>query len=451
MRRPHTLQMQLALTLGILLTLLWIGTAWVTAVMLRSEMDEVFDAALSETAQRLLPLAAVDLIGRDSSEPAQRIGAIRLHEEYFTYVVRDDHGEILLRSHAADPADFPPYHGPGFSQTGTHRLYGEDVLQGTISITVAEPLEHRAEVSREIQMGLALPLVVVIPATLLIIVVVVRNSFSPLRHYREWLAARSERDLSPVPADGLPGEIAPLAATLNALLDRLKAAFEAERTFAANAAHELRTPLAGAIAQAQRLQSETTDAKAARRAADIEITLKRLTRHSERLMQLARAEGGRLRRDETADLRLVLRTMVGEFERTTTANRIVLDVPEAPVLSDLDPDIAGIVCRNLIDNAFLHGDARGPVAVSLDPRGVLSVSNACTSVAPEVLARLTGRFERGGGDTSGSGLGLAIVSTLAERLGTKLELSSPRPGMSDGFEASVILPVIADRRWAPKT
>ena len=68
-----------------------------------------------------------------------------------------------------------------------------------------------------------------------------------------------------MPADDLPSEIAPMAATLNSLLDRLKAAFDAERSFAANAAHELRTPLAGAIAQAQRLRSETRDPAAARR------------------------------------------------------------------------------------------------------------------------------------------------------------------------------------------
>ncbi|MGC5198895.1 sensor histidine kinase, partial [Aphanothece microscopica] len=107
-----------------------------------------------------------------------------------------------------------------------------------------------------------------------------------------------------------------MAATLNGVLTRLKAAFEAERSFAANAAHELRTPLAGAIAQAQRLQAETADPIAVARAADVEATLKRLTRLSERLMQLARAEGGRLRIDTPGDLRTIARLVADDAGRT---------------------------------------------------------------------------------------------------------------------------------------
>ncbi len=302
MRLPRSLQARLGLSLGILLTVLWIAAASVTAVILRNEMDEVFDAALQETAQRLLPLAVVDIVGREDDGVTQRLATIREHAEFFTYIVRDEDGRILLQSHAADPAAFPDYDGPGFRRTATQRLYNDDALQGTITITVAEPLQHRADVAREIQMGLGLPLLIVVPLALLSIVLAVRASLAPLRRFRDRLEARDARDLSHVPSGDIPSEIAPVSVTLNRLLDRLKSTFDAERSFAASAAHELRTPLAGAIAQAQRLQSETGDPAAGARAADIEATLKRLTRLSERLMQLARAEGGQLRLDRTSDL-----------------------------------------------------------------------------------------------------------------------------------------------------
>jgi two-component system OmpR family sensor kinase len=421
---------------------MWIAAAWVTTAVLRHEMDEVFDSALQETAQRLLPLAVVDIVGREEVGMTQRLAVIREHEEFFTYIVRDDEGQILLQSHAADPADFPQWDGTGFRQTATHRLFSEEALQGTVRITVAEPLDHRAVAAREIQMSLGLPLLVLIPLTLLAVAVATRGSLAPVLRFREKLAARTERDLSPVPTEGIPSELAPVADTLNGLLARLQAAFEAERSFAANAAHELRTPLAGAIAQVQRLRSETDDAQALARVAEIEATLKRLTRFSERLMQLARAEGARLRTDAVSDLRTAVRVVTEDLARQATPGRISLSVPEDPVMSDLDPDAVGIVCRNLVENALRHGSDAEPVAVMLAADGTLRVSNAGPVVPPEILSRLTAQFERGGANRDGSGLGLAIVAAIADRIGSRLVVASPRPGRAGGFQACVMLPTV---------
>ena len=438
---PQSLQTRLALSLGLLLTVLWVAAAWVTGMVLRHEMDEVFDSSLQETAQRLLPLAVLDIVGREEEGVTQRLGAIRTHDEVFTYIVRDADGRILLASHTADRAIFPDYDGPGFRQTATHRFYAEEALRGSIRITVAEPLARRAEVAREIQMVLGLPIVIVIPVALLAIVLAVRRSLAPLRRFREALAARHARDLSPVPVTGLPSEISPVAATLNGVLDRLHAAFEAERSFAANAAHEFRTPLAGAIAQAQRLQTETADPEAARRASEIIEALKRLTRLSEKMLQMARAEGGRLRLDHAADLRTVARLMVGDLHRTAPQRRIALHLPEQPVLSDLDPDAFGIICRNLIENALHYGTPEGTVEVRLEPDGRFVVANDCPAIPAPALARLTRRHERGASGQQGSGLGLAIVAAIADRIASPLILRSPRPGRPSGFEAELLLPV----------
>ncbi|MBC7285181.1 ATP-binding protein [Hoeflea sp.] len=443
MRWPRSLQARLGLSLGLVLTVLWLLAATVTAVIVRGEMDEVFDSALRETAERILPLAVTDIVGREDQGVTQRLAPIRGHAEFFTYLVRDAEGRILLQSHAADPAVFPPYDGPGFRQTATHRLYSDAALQGTIRITVAEPLAHRASVAREIQMGLGLPLLIMLPVALAAIILAVRFSLDPLRRFRTRLAARGARDLSEVPADDLPAEIDPLAATLNSLLARLRDAFEAERSFAANAAHELRTPLAGAIAQAQRLRSETEDRAAAQRATDIEETLKRLTRRTERLMQMARAEGGRLQTETPYDVRTVLRIVVEDMARGSQSAELALDLPETPVLSTIDPDALGIVCRNVVENALRHGAAHAEVRVSLTPAGDLIVSNAGPVVDPERLARLTDRFQRDAQKSDGSGLGLYIVAAIANRTGSRLTLTSPRPGAADGFEARFQLPATA--------
>ncbi|MEP9388866.1 ATP-binding protein [Mesorhizobium sp. KR9-304] len=440
MKGPRSLQGRLLLSLGAVLLVFWIGAAWATAVLLRHEIEEVFDSSLQETAQRLLPLAVIDIVGREDGDTvSQRLGAIRSHDELFTYVVRDDKGKILLRSHAADLSTFPPYGGAGFGRTATHRLYSEEALQGTIRITVAKSLAHQDAVIREMQMGLGLPVLLVIPAAFAAVAFAVRHSTRSLRAFRDQLETRSEKDLAPVASDDLPSEVAPLAASMNALLERLRAAFEAERGLAANTSHELRTPLAGAIAQAQRIQRETAEPQTAQRGADIEATLKRLTARAERLMQLARAEGGRLNLDRESDLRNILDVVIRDMSRNEPAGRILLNLPDTPVMSAADPDAVGILCRNLVENALRHGSQSSPVEVALAPDGLLTVSNDGPVVPAETLARLANRFERGGTAGRGNGIGLSIVSTIADRMGGVLTLRSPRTGSQTGFEASVRL------------
>jgi two-component system OmpR family sensor kinase len=440
MRVPRSLQARLALAIGLGVTLLWIVAATVTATILRHEMDEVFDSALEETAQRLLPLAVLEVLAREEQGLSQRIARLRNREEYFTYVVRDEQGRVLLRSHKAEEAAFPPFEATGFRQTATHRLYYDAALKGTITIVVAEALDHRAKVSRDMQMGLGLPLLIMIPLSLAAIVGVTRLSFRPLRRLGSELAARSAQNLSPVRDEALPSELEPIAKAANQLLRRLNAAFEAERSFAANAAHELRTPVAGAIAQAQRLGAETADPQAARRAAEIESSLKRLSRLAEKLMQLARAEGGRLRTGDPADLRPVLQMIVNDFSRSVNPGRLELALPTRPVLSDIDPDAFGILCRNLIENALKHGTSDALIHIRLTPDGRLSVSNEGPVLPVEMLERMTSRFERAGRIGDGSGLGLAIVRTIAEGADGSLTLHSPIPDRETGFEAVVILP-----------
>jgi two-component system OmpR family sensor kinase len=439
MRMPRSLQARLALVIGVCVTLLWAGAATVTATLLRHEMDEVFDSTLQETAQRILPLAVRDIVGRDEEGIEQQIAPLRDEQEFFTYVVRDSMGRLLLTSHAADTSIFPPFDGVGFRQTATHRMYFDAALQGTITIAVGEPLDHRAMIAREMQLGLGLPLLVVIPLSLAAILVAVRLSFAPVRRLRDALALRGPRDLSALPETGLPSEVAPIAVAANQLLARLGAAFEAERSFAANAAHELRTPVAGAIAQAQRLQTETKDPEAARRGAEIEAALKRLIRLSEKMIQLARAEGGRLRTGDLKDLRPVLAFVVEDFARLAVADQLRLTLADTPVLSDLDPDIFGILCRNLIENALKHGTQGQAVAIGLTTEGVLTVANESSAIAPETLARLASRFERGEGAGEGSGLGLTIVRTIADRADCAFTLTSPIRGQLSGFVAAIDL------------
>ncbi len=435
MRLPRSLQGRLALAIGSSVALVWLITAFLTAETIRHEINEVFDSALEETAQRILPLAVQELFEGAADGTALLITTLREHEEFLTYVVRDRSGRILLRSHDADVEIFPPFQEAGFFQTDRHIIYYDTALGGDFTIAVAEPLEHRNEAARETLMALGLPLFFLLPLTLVGIWLLLRLMLGPLRGFRDEVALRDGHDLTPVDTSCLPAEIKPIGEAVNALLERLQRTLEAERSFATNAAHELRTPVAGALAQIQRLQAEAGEDATRERARDIEASLKRLNRLSEKLMQMARAEGASLRVDSPYDLAQILRMVADDIAHADLDSRLELDLPDRPVMSHIDPDAFAIAVRNLLENALRHGDAGAPVRVSLQEDGALHVINGGPVVPAQELQSLTRRFARRDRSAEGSGLGLAIVQVIADGTGGRLELRSPATGRADGFEA----------------
>jgi two-component system OmpR family sensor kinase len=177
------------------------------------------------------------------------------------------------------------------------------------------------------------------------------------------------------------------------------------------------------LAQTQRLVAESPEGPLRQRAVTVEGELKRLARLAEKLMQLARAEGGAMLGQGPADLVPILQVVLADFARSA-AGRIVADLPKGAVPSRLDPDAFAVLARNMIENALVHGTDK-PVKVALTADGTFSVTNDCPAIPPEVLSTLTMRFERAGAQGSGSGLGLAIAAGIARGLGHDLVLRSP--------------------------
>jgi two-component system OmpR family sensor kinase len=232
-----------------------------------------------------------------------------------------------------------------------------------------------------------------------------------------------------------------VAGSVNRLIVRLRRALEAERGFTASSAHELRTPVAAALAQTQRLIAEVPDGPPRERARTVETALRRLSRLSEKLLQLAKAEGAGLLAETPQDPVLVLGFVLDEFQDDPAcAGRLAVTLPpQGVLLSRMDADALAILARNLIENAIKHGAADQPIAVILTAEGLLRVTNGGPTIQPEELSRLRRPFERGATRGSGSGLGLAIAEAIAAGAGTSLELLSPIPARQSGFEARVQL------------
>ena len=439
---------RLILWLTAAVVVFWLGAALLGASVMREEFDEVFDSALAETGQRLLPLILDEMSLRgdddgDNDEPRTiEPGDIPEHDEYLTYQVRDAGGRVLLRSHDAATAPFAAPLVSGFFDTATERIYTLGGRGGTVFLQVADPSSHRTEAMTEGAVALFLPIFALVPLSILAIWLIVRRALAPVGALRAAIGERSGMNLAPLDGTVLPEELAGIAASVNDLLRRLRTALEAERHFAANSAHELRTPIAGALAQTQRLVAELPDGAARERARRIEESLHGLARLSGKLLQLARAEAGVGLAAEPTDLVPVLRLVVDELPRKGKDDeRIALRIaPGARVLRAVDVDAFAIVMRNLIENALVHGAADEPVVVSVDGAGGFAVLSGGPVVPAERLAGLTGRFRRGDTAADGAGLGLAIADSFARHMGGRLELRSPPPGAASGFEARLVLP-----------
>jgi len=445
MKTAKSLQKTLGIGLTVGVTILWMIALLGALFVSQSKLNALFDSALAETAQRLMPLAVVEIINTEDPRQLQNIMPFDTHDEQLVYLVRDEFGKILLQSHNADPAVFNQELFEGFSSSATHRFYGATAVQNTLHIEVAEPLSQRREAIIKMAITLLWPLVLLIPLCFIGTWLFVRYSLRHVLAYRNEIESRGSGDLSPVKAQDLPTEILTIAESVNNLLDRLRRALVSERSFTANSAHELRTPIATALAQIQRLQQEVSTGPIRERLVKIEISLRGLSGLSEKLMQLAKAEGGGLFSTVQHDLISLLRLIVDDLRRSSPTGKVNLSLPEGGAfMSFIDPDAFAILIRNLLDNAIKHGTNNQAVEISFSSKGVLRIVNAASIVPADTLTQLRRRFVRSNTTAPGSGLGLAIADAIVTGIGATMTFNSPATGRTDGFEVRVDFPLIKD-------
>ncbi len=418
-------------------TAFWLIAAALGVSVMKDEFDEFFDGSLQETAERLLPLVIDDLQRREGpSSPVHIQRQVEdLDDEYLVYQVKDAGGKILIRSHDApvEPFDVPLKRG--FWRSDSYRFYTASALDGTVFVQVADAMENRTEAVTEGGMALFLPVLVLIPVSVLLIWLIVRRTLAPVDDLRRAIEEKDGGNMAPVPSGMLPRELRPIARSVNHLLTRLQSAFDAEREFTANSAHELRTPIAGALAQTQMLIAEL-DGPRKRRAQQIEVSLVNLGHTAEKLLQLARAEAGIGTGTAKVDLARVLELVVTDFERSDPASRRLRFHREAGVLLEgsYSEDAFAIVLRNLIENALLHGRKEEPVDIRLEKGGVVRIVNGAARLSPDELMTIRKRFGRGATSSPGSGLGLSIAERLLQQMNAGFEVLSPAAGREDGFE-----------------
>lgn len=288
------------------------------------------------------------------------------------------------------------------------------------TVEVGETLKKRATLTREILVVMAAPQLALLVTALVFAWLVVGHGLKPLTALAAAIEARGHDNLAPVPELDLPKEARVLVSKINDLLGRLERAMAAQRRFVADAAHQLRTPLATVLLHAERAE-RADDRDAARTALrGLHSAVARAARLSQQLLALARAEPGTGGPPAMmpVDLAGLARDVGEEWIPTALERRIDFGflAPEQPVIVSGNAGLLGELMSNLIDNALRYcgPQSRVTLSVAAAPAPVLAVEDDGPGVPEAERERVFERFYRAGGNAAaGCGLGLAIVREIA--------------------------------------
>ncbi|MCE9657242.1 MAG: sensor histidine kinase [Burkholderiales bacterium] len=428
--------------------MLWVGSVWLACVLgatwyVDREINHNFDSEMVESAHRMIEIAVHDLDQASAAGPLEpaRLPLVAhepvIDDDPVVFQLADATPRMLMRSPEAPATAFAVPLAIGFAETGPWRVYTVKHPTRPLYLHLADPLAERHAARNGALLGLFIPLMAVLPLLALMLRRIARRELRVVSELESEIARRSGSDLSRISLDALPAELQSVGEHVNRLLGRLERALDTERSLAANAAHELRTPLA-----AVRLRLQTAlDENLSR--ADVQAALDALAtfgHRADKLLQLSRAESSDALARQPVDLVQLAATVAEEFWGAEPARRrLDLQIAESGLLPARgDVDSLAIALRNLVENALRYsGDAR--VAIEVLAPCTLVVRDEGPGVAASTLETLRRRHVRQTADATGYGLGLSIVGTIAEKQEGRLDLSSPPPGRGHGFEARLTL------------
>lgn len=456
-----SLRTRLLVILLAMFVITWGVVAWMAYQRAFQEVEEVFDAGLSQSVQVLLTLAEDQALGPGDSmvlqdhRDRQELYNVP-HKDLTEYFVVGDEvvghryetklafqiwrgDELRLRSLTAPEipmADRIGYTDQSFGNKDW-RVFGyRDPVDGIV-VYVAEQKDIRAELADYFTRDTLMPLIIALPVLGIVLWGGVRNGLLPLQRFAKDVAQRRAEDANPLDATQAPNEVRSVAVSINGLFSRVAKALDRERRFTADAAHELRTPLASLKTQAQVALRSRNDEERNAALQKIVSGVDRATHLVEQMLTLARLEPGASEAMfEKVDLVQVAKEVAIELDAQANSKHIDLGVAsegEQAVTIKANRIAVAIMIRNLIDNAIRYTPEGGVVDVTLrntEGNSELTVTDSGPGIAEIERERVLDRFYRGqsGAVATGCGLGLSIVQRIVDLHRAKLEFATPPSG-----------------------
>lgn len=432
--RRTMLAVLLLLTVGV-----WCVSTFILYFEARQESQKLFDQSLEETAHLLLVLADHEI---------EEQAAMSAHEQieghgvpggrYLLFQIWDANGVLRYKNKGAPNQAFSSLAATGFGHvtilSKTWRTYSAWNPSRRLQIQVGEPSAHRNDISHRFAYKLILFAILILPVMGTGIWWTVSRVLRPLLASAEEISRRTPNDLRQMKTIGAPVELQPLLLAINHLFEQVRKTIEREQRFTADAAHELRTPLAAIKTNLQVLHGARSEAERKEFIAALDISVDRSTRLVGQLMTLARLDPQQKQPDFLAEIDLgkLLTSELPELKWQAKQLQLSFTADIKSVRCLLNPDSFRILFRNLIDNAFRYTPQPGSVKLSCRVDGqyaCLSLANSGPGIPTEMREQAFDRFVRlSQSGVPGSGLGLSIVKNIVAANGASIELKDGPEG-----------------------
>ncbi len=423
-----SLQARLLALLLVMVSLVWLAAAIFTMLDTQHELDELLDGHLAQSAALLVAQQtghgpedtagdAVHNTSHDDDAPSLHKYAPRVAFQVF------HEGRLSLRSANAPVAPMSQktrgFDTVDMGDQTSWRVFAAQGNEGDVQVYIGELLSSRNAIFWAVLQGVLMPLLFALPILGLVGWVAVRHGLSPLRSLSRVLAQRQAQALDAVELGDMPSEVEPVVQALNALLERIQQMLATERRFTADAAHELRTPIAAIRMQAQVALGAGADQVGRNHAlAQTLAGCDRATHLVEQLLTLSRLDASAAAPSGRSDVSELAQQVAAEVAPVALSRKQTLELEApAPCLIAADAALTAVLLRNLVDNALRYSPDGARVWVSVRCSGskvTLTVQDSGPGLDEAGMARLGERFFRVlGSEQPGSGLGWSIVRRIA--------------------------------------
>ena len=429
-----SLRLRLLLLFTLALLSVWIAASVLAWREIDDEVEEILDAQLIAFADHLGRIDVTALLEKEHGSPA----AQQPGKEIAVFAVFDSAGKLsfneglygLVDIRAGEPANRGEKNRP--RNQGRWRMLWVTDRSGHYRIAVAQHLGYRDELALEVIESQFTPWLIMFPFFLLAVSILLKREFRPMKDAADALTRRRPDDAAPVDPGRLPREIRPFIHALNALFVRVSELLLRERRFTSDAAHELRSPLAGLRVQAEVAQMAKDDLEARTHALEkLTLGIDRTSRLIDQMLALSRLDSlGSLSEIESIDWCALLQEAIDGFRERAEKRRIAfcLDCAGTPAAMQGQKLLLMLLFRNLLENALHHSFPGGCVKVRLEA-GKICVEDEGPGVLPSNLPRLGERFFRLAGQSeAGTGLGLSIVKRIADLHGIEVVFANRLEG-----------------------